>query len=131
MSFSRADSSKLTASAVLLVIEDDGLAELLADALTEAGHAVEIADGLNRLTAALARRAFAAAIVDFDIRTRNAPVLVAQVRRSAPATKVIALLPCGGSGDRSPAQYHLGIEKPARLSAIVAAVATGASLVCN
>jgi CheY-like chemotaxis protein len=104
---------------VLLVIEDDALAELLDELLTEAGH--RVARALD--AAALAPDRFDVVLVDLDVRARDALALVDEARRLAPATTMVALLPCGGlpAGERVPCR--LTIEKPARLSAVLSAVA--------
>jgi hypothetical protein len=48
--------------------------------------------------------------------------LVEQARRAAPATTVVALLPCGGLPAGEPVPCHLALEKPARLSAVLSAI---------
>jgi DNA-binding NtrC family response regulator len=108
---------------VLLVIEDRALSDLLAEALGDAGHAATQADDSAGAEAAFAARPFDAAIVDLDTRARDGALLIARLRAAHPATTVIALLPCGGfpSANGAPA-YHVALEKPARLAAILAAV---------
>jgi DNA-binding response OmpR family regulator len=109
---------------VLVVVEDITLAELLAEALYEAGHVVTLADGPEALRATISSGLYDVALVDLDTRSRDASTLVAELRRESPSTTVVALLPCGGlEADRSAVAYDLAVEKPARLGAILAAVA--------
>jgi DNA-binding NtrC family response regulator len=112
-----------SARQVLLVVEDAQLAELLRDALADAGHACEVAASAE-LRTALRERRFDAAIVDLDSRARDGAELVGLLRAEAPHTTVIALLPCGGLLPAQPRiAYHLAIEKPARLQTLLAALA--------
>jgi DNA-binding response OmpR family regulator len=108
---------------VLLVVEDAALAELLAEALCDAGHTAALADHFDTLPSAMGQGAFEVAIVDLDTRGRRGKALIQDIRRAAPATTVIALLPCGGLevGGEAVA-FDVGVEKPARLGAILAAV---------
>ncbi|MDB4964986.1 MAG: hypothetical protein JWN44_675 [Myxococcales bacterium] len=108
---------------VLLVIEDGALSELLAEVLAEAGHTALLADGESALATALGGASYDVAIVDLDTRARDGLQLLEYVRRSAPATTLVALLPCGGlpASSAAPA-YHLAIEKPAKLVAVLRAV---------
>jgi DNA-binding NtrC family response regulator len=109
---------------VLVLVEDAALTELLLDALADAGHRAQVAAGPREVEAALGRVPFHAAIIDLDTRARNGPELVRIVRRVAPSTVVIALLPCGGLPlTQAPPPYHLAIEKPARLGALLSALA--------
>lgn len=108
---------------VLLVIEDRALSDVLAEALVEAGHgATQVEDAASAL-GAFGSQTFDAAIVDLDTRAREGVSLIAHLRAEQPALTVIALLPCGGlpASARQPL-YHLAIEKPARLSAVLSAV---------
>ena len=108
---------------VLLVIEDRALSEVLSEALVEAGHAATQVEDAVAARSALALERFDAAIVDLDTRARQGVSLIARLRAEHPGITVIALLPCGGLPARSgPPAYHLAIEKPARLSAILSAV---------
>ncbi len=108
---------------VLLVIEDRALSDVLAEALIDAGHVATQVDDTRAARQALAADPFDAIIVDLDTRARDGVQLIAQVRALHPPITVIALLPCGGlpNGSGHPA-YHLAIEKPARLAAILSAV---------
>ncbi len=110
---------------VLLLVEDEALAELLDEALTTAGHDEQLAltSDVERL---VADRGCDVVIVDVDTRARDGATLVARVRRAAPRVTVVALLPCGGlPPSAAPIAYHLAIEKPARLSAVLSAVSAG------
>lgn len=108
---------------VLLVIEDHALSDVLAEALTEAGHAATQVDDAAAAQQALVTERFDAAIVDLDTRARDGIHIVARLRAEQPATTVIALLPCGGLPGRAGIPpYHLAIEKPARLAAVLSAV---------
>jgi len=108
---------------VLILVEDGALAELFFELLREAGHEAELAEGLEDLGRALDGGAFDAVIVDLDTRARSGPGLVEEIRARAPATTVIALLPCGGLPPGQPQiPYHLAIEKPARLLTLLAAL---------
>jgi DNA-binding response OmpR family regulator len=117
---------------VLLVIEDRALSDVVAEALVDGGHVVAQADDGAQAATLLATQRFDAAIVDLDTRARDGVHLIARLRAEHPASTVIALLPCGGlpSGNRAPG-YHLGIEKPARLAAILAAVEVAHSAARN
>jgi CheY-like chemotaxis protein len=108
---------------VLLVVEDDALAELLDELLTDAGHdAARVVDG-GDLEAAAAARPFDAIIVDLDVRARNGATLVERLRHCSPASTIVALLPCGGlPSGAGPVACHLAIEKPARVAALLSAV---------
>jgi len=108
---------------VLLVVEDGALAELLVEALDDAGHTAVVADGIATARAALDRQPFDAAIVDLDTRARDGGEVVGFIRERSPATTVIALLPCGGLPQAARAVgYHLATEKPARLHALLSAI---------
>jgi DNA-binding NtrC family response regulator len=109
---------------VLVIVEDPGLADLLRELLGDSGHDVYLIDGEAELRAALARVPYHAAIVDLDTRARTGAGLIAVLREHAPHTPVIALLPCGGLPPEPGAAYHLAIEKPARLQALLTALAT-------
>jgi DNA-binding response OmpR family regulator len=100
---------------VLVVVEDPQLGELLLDALTGAGHTGVLAE-----SPVLTER-FDVAIVDLDTRARDGAAHVERLRRHAPATAIVALLPCGGLPHPA-AGYHLALEKPMRLGALLAAV---------
>jgi DNA-binding NtrC family response regulator len=108
---------------VLLVIEDRALSDVLSEALVDAGHVATQADDVPAAYGVLAGQPFDAAIVDLDTRARDGVQLIARLRIEHPATTVIALLPCGGlPAGAPPPAYHLAIEKPARLAAILTAV---------
>jgi len=117
---------------VLLVIEDGALSDLLAEALVEAGHLVtqvEDAPGAERVAM---DQAFDAALVDLDTRARDGSRLIAHLRTSHPAMTVIALLPCGGLRSAAPAPlYHLALEKPARLAAVLSAIKVAHTAIRN
>ena len=108
---------------VLLVIEDRALSEVLAEALAEAGHVTTQVEDAAAAQSAIEAQRFDAAIVDLDTRARDGGNLIAHLRTEQPALTVIALLPCGGLAPsaRQPL-YHLAIEKPARLAAVLSAV---------
>ena len=108
---------------VLLVIEDRALSDVLAEALVDAGHVAMQVEDTASAHDAFEDQSFDAAIVDLDTRARDGVRLIARLRLEQPATTVIALLPCGGlPSGMAPPQYHLAIEKPARLSAVLSAV---------
>ena len=108
---------------VLLIIEDRALSELLSEALVEAGHVATQVEDAASAEGALAGERFDAAVVDLDTRARDGVRIIANLRTTHPTLTVIALLPCGGLAPSSPQPlYHLAIEKPARLSAVVSAV---------
>lgn len=108
---------------VLLVIEDRALADVLAEALVAAGHQAVPVEDVPSAHEAVATQRFDAVIVDLDTRARDGGSLVAHLRAHHPELTVIALLPCGGlAASARPPLYHLAIEKPARLSAVVSAV---------
>ncbi|HEX8951934.1 MAG TPA: response regulator [Polyangia bacterium] len=108
---------------VLLVIEDRALSDVLAEALVEAGHRVTQVEDAAAALRAVAGDAFDAALVDLDTRARDGSHLLARLRVERPALTLIALLPCGGlPGGSARPEYHLALEKPARLAAILSAV---------
>jgi DNA-binding NtrC family response regulator len=108
---------------VLLVIEDRALSDVLAEALVEAGHSAVQVEDVPSAHEAVGQQRFDAAIVDLDTRARDGGSLIAHLRARHPQLTVIALLPCGGLAASSrPPLYHLAIEKPARLSAVLSAV---------
>ena len=117
---------------VLVVIEDRALSDLLAEALVEAGHTVTQVDDAAAAERVTMDQAFDAALVDLDTRARDGGRLIAHLRTSHPALTVIALLPCGGLGPSvRPPLYHLAIEKPARLAAVLSAVNVAHSAIRN
>ncbi len=108
---------------VLLVIEDLALSDVLSEALVDAGHTVTQVEEAAAAERVVAGQRFDAAIVDLDTRARDGARLVALLRTRQPALTVIALLPCGGlPGGAEQPPYHLAIEKPARLAAVLSAV---------
>jgi DNA-binding NtrC family response regulator len=113
---------------VLILVEDPQLADLLLDALTDAGHTGELATA-ESLPALLLEQRFDAAIVDLDTRARDGATIVELLRRASPETTVVALLPCGGLPQAVP--YHLSLEKPARLGAVLSALAVSHSISRN
>ncbi len=86
----------VTPRSVLLVVEDATLAEILGEALEDAGHHTRLVEGADGVAAALAAGRFDAAIVDLDTRARTGINLLVTLRETAPAMTVIVLLPCGG-----------------------------------
>jgi DNA-binding NtrC family response regulator len=108
---------------VLLVIEDRALSDVLCEALVEAGHTATQVEGAAAARGALAGQQFDAAVVDLDTRARDGVNFIAHLRAERPGLTVIALLPCGGlPTGANPPPYHLAIEKPARLAAVLSAV---------
>ena len=107
---------------VLILVEDPQLAELLLDALTGAGHTGVLATA-ESLLAVLAEQRVDVAIVDLDTRARDGAANVEVLRRCAPGATIVALLPCGGLPGPSTVPYHLALEKPMRLGAVLSAVA--------
>ena len=117
---------------VLLVIEDRALSDVLAEALVDAGHTATQVEDTSAARSAFDEQSFDAVIVDLDTRARDGVHLIARLRAEQPATTVIALLPCGGlpsTTGRPP--YHLAVEKPARLAAILSAVNVAHTAVRN
>jgi DNA-binding NtrC family response regulator len=117
---------------VLLVIEDLALSEVLSEALVDAGHTVTQVEEASTAERVVAEQPFDAAIVDLDTRARDGARLIAYLRTRQPALTVIALLPCGGlpvAG--APPPYHLAIEKPARLAAVLSAVNVARAAIRN
>jgi DNA-binding NtrC family response regulator len=107
------------ASRVLVVVDDMPLAELLIEALEDAGHTPVLAasDGVSD------EGSFRAAIVDLDTRDRRAWQVTRRLRERAPSIKVIVLLPCGGlppPADEVP--HDLAFAKPARLGNLLKAL---------
>ena len=116
----------LTSKRVLLVVADPPLAELLAEALCDAGHVVRCADSTEVMAGEVDSAGFDAAIVDLDTWAREGCLVVERIRLQTPATLVIALLPCGGNAaDYAALRHHLALEKPARLRAVLSAIDAG------
>lgn len=115
---------------VVVIVEDPQLADLMLDALTEAGHYGELATS-ESLPALLVGKRFDAAIVDLDTRARDGAATVELLRRCSPETTVVALLPCGGLTRKDAIPYHLSLEKPARLQAVLSALAVSHSISRN
>ncbi len=112
---------------VLLVVEDASLAELLAEAILEAGHIVQLALPGEVLDGGTRCDLFQAAIVDLDTWDRQGMRVIEHLRHHAPTMTVIALLPCGArASDFVGAHYHLSLEKPARMHAVLSAVGAAA-----
>jgi DNA-binding NtrC family response regulator len=108
---------------ILLIMEDETLAELLDETLREAGHDTGRLLEHGDVETVLGARAFDVVIIDLDTRARDGAQLVTRLRRWSPASTIVALLPCGGmpaNAERIP--YHLAIEKPARLGAVLSAI---------
>jgi DNA-binding NtrC family response regulator len=122
----------MAARKVLIVVEDRVLSDLMSEALAEAGHAVAQADGAAAARSAVSDGEFDAAIIDLDTRAREGVALITELRATHPLLTVIALLPCGGlpNGARQPL-FHVALEKPARLAAVVAAVSAGHAAIRN
>jgi DNA-binding NtrC family response regulator len=117
---------------VLVIVEDPAFAEVLGEALADAGHLVQLAGDDAKLRSALSAARFDAAIVDLDTRARNGVHLLLHIRAVAPATTLIALLPCGGlPSGAAGVPYHLAIEKPPRLAALLRAVAVAHAVTSN
>ncbi len=109
---------------VLVVVEGRAFGDVLRDALTDAGHRGEILAEREDLRLVLRRKRYHVTIVDVDTRARNGSELIAAIREVSPGTMVIALLPCGGLPSNYPRlAYDLALEKPAKLHAILSAVA--------
>jgi DNA-binding NtrC family response regulator len=103
---------------------DDDLADLLRESLVEAGHLVEVTTSAESLHDRLiAPPPCDAAIVDLDTRGRSPVATLDALRALAPHTPIIALLPCGGFAGSVTGSCHAAIEKPARISAILSALA--------
>lgn len=117
---------------ILVVVDEPAFADVIGEALTEAGHTVEVADDEPAVRAALARTRFDAAIVDLDTRARNGLQLFLRIQALAPATLRIALLPCGGlPPGAAGVPFHLALEKPPRLAALVRAVDVARAVASN
>ena len=117
---------------VLVVVDDPAFADVIREALADAGHAVDVAEDEAALRGALGRARFDAAIVDLDTRPRNGVRLLLQIRAASPATTLIALLPCGGlAPGAGGVPYHLALEKPPRLSALLRAVSVARAVASN
>jgi DNA-binding response OmpR family regulator len=111
-----------TARRVILLVEEESLADLLRETLEEAGHACRIAASENDQFLD-DKSIFDAAIVDLDTRARRGRSILATLRQARPELFLIALLPCGGL-DRSGAKIEcdLALEKPARLARLLRAI---------
>jgi DNA-binding response OmpR family regulator len=108
---------------VLVVVDDVSLGELLAETLLEAGHVAQLARPEELLEEEIDGGTFEVAIIDLNLPVHVGAKLVTKVRREAPATAVIALLPCGATAEEfNGMHYHLAIETPARLRTVLTAV---------
>jgi DNA-binding response OmpR family regulator len=108
---------------VLLVVEDVTLEEILADALTAAGHAVELASPESIEGGEVSCTGLDVAIVDLDTRERGGASAVSHLQRIAPQVGVIAIVPCGAlRSDYVGFKCQFLLEKPARIHAVLAAV---------
>lgn len=117
----RTDSPKC----VLLIVEDAPLAELLAEALFEAGHVAQMATISEIVDGEEASQIFDAALVDLDSWDRRGAPAIAELRRRDPTTLIVALLPCGSvASEFAGVQYHLALEKPARIQSVLVAIQT-------
>ncbi|HZS36755.1 MAG TPA: hypothetical protein VFF06_08015 [Polyangia bacterium] len=109
---------------VLVVVEEPSLLMLLAEALADAGHALAIADDPAGLRLAIEQGAFDVVVVDLETRRRDAARLASAIREVDPGTKVVVLLPSTGlPANAKPLRFHLAVERPARLTAVLTAVA--------
>lgn len=110
---------------VLVLVEDPTLGELLFDALDGAGHRAEVHDLTSELALPDCSR-FDAIVVDLDTRAQQGGRLLREIRRVTPQPRLVALLRCGAlaveHGDALSA-CDVGLPKPARLGAILAALA--------
>jgi DNA-binding response OmpR family regulator len=109
---------------VLVLVEDPALGELLFDLLAGAGHRVEVLELTHEVTAVDGAR-FDAIVVDLDTRARHEGRLLRELRRTSPRSRIVALLRCGALAvERGDAlhTYDVGLPKPARLGAILAAL---------
>jgi DNA-binding response OmpR family regulator len=108
---------------ILVVVDDVSLGELLAETLLEAGHIAQIARPDELLDGETDGATYEIAIIDLNLRMHLGAQLISKVRREAPDTAVIALLPCGATAEEfNGMHYHLAIEMPARLRTLLAAV---------
>ncbi len=117
-------TSERSAGRVLVFVEDGALAELLLDALADAGHGCDHASAQDQLLTLLNLGIFDSAIIDLDSRTVEARRAIATLRAHSPSTKIVLLLPCGGLPPHAEdIPHHLAIAKPARLQALLTALA--------
>lgn len=113
-----------------LLVEDDALAELLAELLAEAGQpserlhdAAELSSSPSSPSSLPSLPSGSVILVDLDRDARDGATLVAALRQRSPASAIVALLPCGGlPPGAGPVDYDLAVEKPARLSAVLQAI---------
>ena len=109
---------------VRVVVEDAGLAELLADALDDAGHASVVAEDLTALELAVATDRFDSAILDLDARSLDGADIARRLHERLPALELIVLLPCGGVAPPvAEVPHQLALAKPARLQALLMQIA--------
>jgi DNA-binding response OmpR family regulator len=108
---------------VLLLLEDETMAELLDETVRGAGHETTCPRDDADVEALLRARPFDVVVVDLDTRAHDGAERVAQLRRGAPTSTIVALLPCGGLPAPVAGLAHtVAIEKPARLAALLAAI---------
>ena len=96
----------------MIVVDDENLAELLVETLVDAGHVVRAAPSADVLGGGALGVSFEIALVDLESRAHVGAEVVAKIRRDAPKTKLIALLPCGATTAELPG-CDLTIETPA------------------
>jgi DNA-binding response OmpR family regulator len=109
---------------VLVIADDPALIDLLVEALAQAGHLVISAEAEEAILEAIALGRVDAVVVDLDDHRREGAAWARLVRRVSPGSRLVALLPCGGAfptGATAPCDAAL--EKPARLGALLAALA--------
>jgi DNA-binding response OmpR family regulator len=118
---------------VLVVEDDEGIAELWAEALTGAGFAVERMGSALGLAAALRARRPDAIVLDLGLPYRSGAALLGDLKAD-PATAAIPVVVVSGAPEALPrARAALAaavLTKPAgpgRLCAVVAAAVAGAA----
>ncbi len=93
-------------SRLLVVDDEEGVRTFVADALTEAGHAVEQAGDGEAALAALARSAFHVVLTDLRMPLVDGMALLQAIRRDHPDTEVIVLTAHGSIDSAVEAMKH-------------------------
>ena len=93
-------------SRLLVVDDEEGVRTFVADALTEAGHAVEQAGDGEAALASLARSAFHVVLTDLRMPLVDGMALLQAIRRDHPDTEVIVLTAHGSIDSAVEAMKH-------------------------
>ncbi len=114
---------------VLVVDDQPVLCEILVDYLAEEGHTVETAldgiDALAKFRAVAGTNGFELVITDKAMPGMNGEQLAAEIKRTAPETRIILLTGYASTGENGqpPAHIDMVVDKPVMREALCQAVA--------